>query len=132
MGPGMTPRPRGAFPAGPRPHQGLSKSPGYHRRRPPEEAPMDRPIVRDLIPIERVWTRLEAVEEGLRRATTSDDAFLTTIAQHLLAAGGKRYRPLLAQVRAALGGEPGDGPVAAGGGGGAGHPGGPSPHAAPD
>ena len=75
---------------------------------------MDRPIVRDLIPIERVWTRLEAVEEGLRRATTSDDAFLTRIAQHLLAAGGKRYRPLLAQVTAELGGEPGDGPVAAG------------------
>ena len=75
---------------------------------------MDRPIVRDLIPIERVWARLEAVEEGLRRATTSDDAFLTRIAQHLLAAGGKRYRPLLAQVAAELGGAPGDGPVAAG------------------
>jgi len=75
---------------------------------------MDRPVVRDLIPIERVWTRLEAVEEGLRRATTSSDAFLTRIAQHLLAAGGKRYRPLLAQVAAELGGDPGDGPVAAG------------------
>jgi len=75
---------------------------------------MDRPIVRDLIPIERVWTRLEAVEGGLRRATTSDDAFLTRIAQHLLAAGGKRYRPLLAQVAAELGGAPGDGPVTAG------------------
>ena len=33
---------------------------------------MDRPVVRDLIPIERVWARLEAVEAGLRRATTSD------------------------------------------------------------
>lgn len=75
---------------------------------------MDRPVVRDLIPIERVWTRLEAVEEGLRRATTSSDAFLTRIAQHLLAAGGKRYRPLLAQVTAELGGDRGDGPVAAG------------------
>ena len=75
---------------------------------------MDHPIVRDLIPIERVWTRLEAVEEGLRRATTSSDAFLTRIAQHLLAAGGKRYRPLLAQVTAELGGDRGDGPVAAG------------------
>ncbi|MBP1632197.1 MAG: putative polyprenyl diphosphate synthase [Acidobacteria bacterium] len=75
---------------------------------------MDRPVVRDLIPIERVWTRLEAVEEGLRRATTSSDPFLTRIAQHLLAAGGKRYRPLLAQVAAELGGRPGEGPVAAG------------------
>jgi heptaprenyl diphosphate synthase len=75
---------------------------------------MDHPVVRDLILIERVWTRLEAVEEGLRRATTSSDAFLTDIAQHLLAAGGKRYRPLLAQVAAELGGDPGSGPVAAG------------------
>lgn len=75
---------------------------------------MDRPVVRDLIPIERVWARLEAVEEGLRRATTSSDPFLTRIAQHLLTAGGKRYRPLLAQVAAELGGRPGDGPVAAG------------------
>ena len=75
---------------------------------------MDRPVVRDLIPIERVWARLEAVEEGLRRATTSTDPFLTRIAQHLLAAGGKRYRPLLAQVAAELGGSPGEGPVAAG------------------
>jgi heptaprenyl diphosphate synthase len=75
---------------------------------------MDRPVVRDLIPIERVWARLEAVEAGLRRATTSDDPFLTRIAQHLLDAGGKRYRPLLAQVAAELGESAGDGPVAAG------------------
>ena len=75
---------------------------------------MERPVVRDLIPIERVWARLEAVESGLRRATTSTDPFLTRIAQHLLAAGGKRYRPLLAQVAAELGGLPGEGPVAAG------------------
>lgn len=75
---------------------------------------MDRPVVRNLIPIERVWARLEAVEEGLRRATTSSDPFLTGIAQHLLAAGGKRYRPLLAQVAAELGGRSGDDPVLAG------------------
>ncbi len=75
---------------------------------------MDHPVVRDLIPIERVWARLEAVEDGLRRATTSSDPFLTRIAQHLLAAGGKRYRPLLAQVAAEIGGDPGGGPVAAG------------------
>jgi heptaprenyl diphosphate synthase len=75
---------------------------------------MDRPVVRDLIPIERVWARLEAVEEGLRRATTSADPFLTQIAQHLLDAGGKRYRPLLAQVAAELGGASGEEPVLAG------------------
>ena len=56
---------------------------------------MDRPVVRDLIPIERVWARLEAVEAGLRRATTSTDPFLTRIAQHLLAhIGGREGRAL--------------------------------------
>ena len=46
--------------------------------------------------------------------STSSIPFLTGIAQHLLEAGGKRYRPLLAQVAAEIGGAPGDGPVAAG------------------
>ena len=75
---------------------------------------MDRPVIRDLIPVDRVWARLERVEERLYEATTSDDPFLTEIAQHLLGAGGKRYRPLLAQVAAELGGDPGDHPVEAG------------------
>jgi heptaprenyl diphosphate synthase len=75
---------------------------------------MDSPILQDLVPIERVWQRMEAVEVRLREATTSDDGFLTEIAQHGLAAGGKRYRPLLAQVAAELGGKPGNEPIEAG------------------
>jgi heptaprenyl diphosphate synthase len=75
---------------------------------------VNNPDLRDLVPIERVWTRLEAVERGLFDATTSDDEFLTRISQHLLDAGGKRYRPLLAQVAAELGGNPTEAPVAAG------------------
>ncbi len=75
---------------------------------------MDSPVLRDLVPVERVWTRLEAVERGLFEATTSDDEFLTRISQHLLGAGGKRYRPLLAQVAAELGDDPTEAPVAAG------------------
>ena len=74
---------------------------------------MDLPPIRDLVPFERVWTRLERVEERLLEATTSDDPFLTDIAQHLLA-GGKRYRPLLAQVTAEIGGASGEDPVEAG------------------
>ena len=58
--------------------------------------------------------RFEAVEQRLYEATSSQDPFLTRIAQHLLGAGGKRYRPLLAQVAAELGGGDGDGPVEAG------------------
>ncbi len=74
----------------------------------------DRPVFRELVPIPRVWDRLERVEERLLEVTTAQTPFLTTVAQHLLLAGGKRYRPLLAQVAAELGPEGGDAPVEAG------------------
>ncbi len=74
---------------------------------------MELPPIRDLVPIERVWSRLDRVEERLVEVTTSDDSFLTEIAQHLLV-GGKRYRPLLAQVAAEIGGGAGEAPVEAG------------------
>lgn len=69
--------------------------------------------MRAVVPIDRVWSRLDLVENRLREVTTSDDPFLTGIAQHLLA-GGKRYRPMLAQVAAELGGGDGHHPVEAG------------------
>jgi heptaprenyl diphosphate synthase len=75
---------------------------------------VDRPVIRDLVPIDRVWSRLEKVERRLYEATTSESEFLTEIAQHLLGAGGKRYRPLLAQVAAELGPGTDDAPVEAG------------------
>lgn len=75
---------------------------------------MDSPILQELVPIERVWRRMADVELRLRAVTEADDSFLTEIAQHGLAAGGKRYRPLLAQVAAELGGRDGGGPVEAG------------------
>ena len=74
---------------------------------------MDLPPIRKLVPIDRVWARLEDVERRLREVTTSDDPFLTGIAQHLLD-GGKRYRPMLAQVAAELGTVSGGAPVEAG------------------
>jgi heptaprenyl diphosphate synthase len=75
---------------------------------------VDNPIFQDLVPIPRVWDRMADVEHRLREATQADTAFLTEIAQHLLSAGGKRYRPLLAQVAAELGGNVGPEPVEAG------------------
>ena len=75
---------------------------------------MDGPILQDLVPIDRVWQRMARVESRLLEASASDDPFLTKIAQHGLAAGGKRYRPLLAQVAAELGDRDDDGPVEAG------------------
>ena len=75
---------------------------------------MDRPIFQELVPIPRVWERMESVERRLLDVTVADTPFLTEIAQHLISAGGKRYRPLLAQVAAELGSVTGDGPVEAG------------------
>jgi heptaprenyl diphosphate synthase len=75
---------------------------------------MDSPILQELVPIDRVWHRMAAVEHRLLEATTSSDVFLTQIAQHGLAAGGKRYRPLLAQVAAELGDLDGAEPIEAG------------------
>jgi len=80
----------------------------------PERFHVDGPILQNLVPIPRVWDRMAAVEARLDEVTRSDDAFLTEIAQHLLQAGGKRYRPLLAQVAAELGGSDGDRSVEAG------------------
>jgi heptaprenyl diphosphate synthase len=57
---------------------------------------------------------MEQVEQRLLEVTVADTPFLTEIAQHLISAGGKRYRPLLSQVAAELGSATGDGPVEAG------------------
>ena len=57
---------------------------------------------------------MAAVEQRLVEVTVADTPFLTEIAQHGLEAGGKRYRPLLAQVAAELGPSTGSGSVEAG------------------
>lgn len=44
------------------------------------------------------------MEQALRDAVSSDDAFLTEVASHLIVAGGKRVRPLFAIASAAAGG----------------------------
>jgi len=54
------------------------------------------------------------VETRLGEISVAETPFLTEIAQHLLMAGGKRYRPLLAQVAAELGSDGGTASVEAG------------------
>ncbi len=75
---------------------------------------MDLPPLRDLVAIPRVWERLVRVEQRLSEVSVASTEFLTEIAQHGLQAGGKRYRPLLAQVAAELGENAGHEPVEAG------------------
>lgn len=67
----------------------------------------------DLVPIPRLWEGMRRVEERLFEVTTSGDTRLTEIAQHLLAAGGKRYRPVLALLAAELGPNPYPRPIEA-------------------
>jgi heptaprenyl diphosphate synthase len=50
-----------------------------------------------------VQAGLAAVEEGLLDATKSEVPFITQAAQHLVRAGGKRFRPLLVMLAAQFG-----------------------------
>ncbi|MGA7098054.1 MAG: polyprenyl synthetase family protein [Acidimicrobiia bacterium] len=59
--------------------------------------------LQSLIRIPGIWDSLTRVEERLLEAASADDPYLTKIAQHLLLAGGKRFRPLLALLAAELG-----------------------------
>lgn len=64
---------------------------------------MDAPMLKDLVPLPAVWHRLQLVETRLLEVSASSEPFLTQIAQHLIQAGGKRFRPLVAQLAAEFG-----------------------------
>ncbi len=70
--------------------------------------------LQSLVRIPRIWDKLDIVEERLLEASTADDAYLTKIAQHLLLAGGKRFRPLLSLLAAEFGESDDNRPVEAG------------------
>jgi heptaprenyl diphosphate synthase len=53
-----------------------------------------------------VESGLDRVEALLRQAVRSDDAFIAAAAGHLVAAGGKRFRPLLTMLGAQFGPRP--------------------------
>jgi heptaprenyl diphosphate synthase len=54
----------------------------------------------------RVRSGLETVEQALRDATQSEAPFVTAAAQHVMVAGGKRFRPLLVLLAAEFGPAP--------------------------
>ncbi len=70
--------------------------------------------LQSLVGIPRIWEQLGRVEERLLESSAADDPYLTKIAQHLLLAGGKRFRPLLALLAAEFGDPDGPKPVEAG------------------
>ncbi|MET8573673.1 polyprenyl synthetase family protein [Streptomyces sp. NPDC005012] len=59
--------------------------------------------VRDQALEASVQAGMAAVEEGLLEATKSEVPFITEAAQHLVKAGGKRFRPLLVMLAAQFG-----------------------------
>ena len=56
-----------------------------------------------------VRERLELIESALLRAAEADSPMVTEAAQHVIAAGGKRFRPLLVVLASQFG--PADGPA---------------------
>jgi heptaprenyl diphosphate synthase len=54
----------------------------------------------------RVRVGLESVEQALRDSTQSEAPFVTEAAQHVMVAGGKRFRPLLVLLAAEFGPTP--------------------------
>ena len=70
--------------------------------------------LQSLVRIPRIWEQLGRVKERLLETATADDPYLTKIAQHLLLAGGKRFRPLLALLAAEFGPAKDHRPVEAG------------------
>jgi heptaprenyl diphosphate synthase len=58
----------------------------------------------DLLSLPGLQQDLARVEDALRGSVASSDPFLTEVAGHLIAAGGKRLRPALAVAAASAGG----------------------------
>ena len=56
----------------------------------------------------RVTVLLERIERELMAAAVADTAFATEAAQHIISAGGKRFRPLLVVLASMLGERPAD------------------------
>lgn len=59
-----------------------------------------------LVPLPNIWDSMLQVETRLLEVTTSPHVRLTEMAQHLIRAGGKRYRPLLTLLGAEFGPNP--------------------------
>lgn len=64
---------------------------------------MASPNLRDLIDLPEVWDRVGVVEQRLLEVSAAGDRYLTEITQHLLVAGGKRFRPILTQLAGEFG-----------------------------
>ena len=59
--------------------------------------------IKKVIDIPVIWENMKEVEKRLLEVTISDNKYLTDIAQHLITAGGKRFRPLVTLLAGEIG-----------------------------
>tara|TARA_B100001123_G_C15273367_1_gene1011159 strand:+ start:802 stop:1779 length:978 start_codon:yes stop_codon:yes gene_type:complete len=59
--------------------------------------------IKKIVDIPILWENLVLLEERLVEVASSKDPYLTEIAQHLISAGGKRFRPLVTLLAGELG-----------------------------
>ena len=59
--------------------------------------------IKKVIDIPVIWENMKEVEKRLLKVTISDNKYLTDIAQHLITAGGKRFRPLVTLLAGEIG-----------------------------
>ncbi len=75
----------------------------------------DAPVRSPLFSLASMAADRERIEEAIHEAVRSTDPYLTEIASHLVVAGGKRLRPVVAIAAAQVGGDPASYDVVRGG-----------------
>lgn len=66
----------------------------------------DAPAVSPLFALEAIDADLDRIEAAMRQSVVTPDAHLNELASHLIVAGGKRLRPVLAVAAARIAGAP--------------------------
>ena len=67
----------------------------------------DAPVRSPLLALASMDADRERIEAAIHEAVRTADPYLTEIASHLIVAGGKRLRPVVAIAAAQVGGRPG-------------------------
>ena len=64
---------------------------------------MNSSNLREIIPVQQLWSNLESFENRLYEISSSKDSYLNDISQYLIKAGGKRFRPICTLLAGELG-----------------------------
>ena len=64
---------------------------------------MKKSEIKEVIDIPIIWENMKEVDKRLLEVTVADNKYLTDIAQYLIKAGGKRFRPLITLLAGEIG-----------------------------